>query len=68
MSIDFSPLKGTVNHLALQFASYAFVVVILTFILVFLLKIIRVPRFLVRPIACLGALYIAYKVFMIMFS
>jgi hypothetical protein len=68
MAIDFSPIKNQLNNMALQIAIFTIAVLILGYLFVYVLKIVRVPKAIAQPIAGLGTIYIAYKVFIFMFN
>ncbi|MBM6617729.1 hypothetical protein [Bacillus suaedaesalsae] len=64
--LDFSPLEQFSNNLALQLTIFIGVTLILGFIVVYILKLLRIPSKIASPLAGLATLYIAYKVFTIL--
>ncbi|WP_203364694.1 hypothetical protein [Bacillus sp. REN10] len=60
MEVDFSPLSSTLNGMAMNLAIFLGVTFILVLALAFILKTLRIPKFIINftvPVAVLGCMY-----------
>ena len=65
MKLDFSPLKGQIDHLAIQLAIVLFVPLLIGLIAKLILRKFRVPNIIVNYGSILVLLYVFYKTIMI---
>lgn len=61
MKIDFSSLKGTMDHMALQLAIILFVPLVVGLIVKFVLRSIKLPNSIANFLAVLVLLFVFYK-------
>ncbi|UYG93199.1 hypothetical protein [Cytobacillus firmus] len=66
--IDFSPLKETSDMMASQLGLWALLTLAIVFLVIVILKIIRVPDRIIIAVASITTLLAGYKVFIFLFS